>query len=56
MKQEFASVMLLDIARKTLLDSNYSKIVNDYIKLNRTGSKKRLVFNNLRMTCLEDKL
>lgn len=56
LKQEFASVMLLDIARKTLLDSNYSKIVNDYMKLNRTGSKKRLVFNNLRMTCLEDKL
>ena len=56
MKQEFASVMLLDIAKKTLLDFDYSKIVNHYIELNRLGSKRRLVFNNLRMTCLEDKL
>ena len=38
---------------KTLNDLEYSQIINLNIEMNKKGNKKELVYNNLRMTCIE---
>ena len=52
-KQGFACDKLLPIMIKSLNDENYGRIINRNIELNRNGNKKDIVFNNLRMTCIE---
>jgi len=52
-KQEFECNELMAIMVKTLNDLEYSQIINLNIEMNKKGNKKELVYNNLRMTCIE---
>ena len=38
---------------KTLRNESYGSIINRNIELNMNGDKNDIVFNNLRMTCIE---
>ena len=52
-KQGFECDKLLPIMEKTLRNESYGSIINRNIELNMNGDKNDIVFNNLRMTCIE---
>ena len=55
LKQNFESRELLKILEKTLQDKDFKNTINRYIKLNKNNEKsKDLIYNNLRMTCVEN--
>jgi hypothetical protein len=54
MKQDFKSIELLNIVKKTLHDTDFEKIINRYINLNKKNYKSEdIIYRNLRMTCVE---
>ena len=58
LKQEFPSIDLLNIVKKTLKDKSYINNINKFILLNKKANsnkktKSKLEYNNLRMTCIE---
>ena len=55
-KQDFECVEFLSIVLKTLKDPLFESAINNSIEKNKRGDKKNVVFNNLRMTCIEVKI
>ena len=54
MKQDFKSAELLKIVRKTLINGDFERTINGYIKLNKKNYKSDdIIYGNLRMTCIE---
>ena len=58
LKQEFPSIDLLNIVKKTLKDKSYINNINKFILLNKKANsnkktKSKLEYNNLRITCIE---
>ena len=56
LKQDFQCEELLPIIIKSLNDKNYEIIINSNIDINNKGAKNDIIFNNLRMTCIEVKI
>ena len=59
LKQDFSSIELLTIIKKTLLDKKYQQFINKFILINKKENsnkktKSKLEYNNLRMTCVEN--
>ena len=55
-KQDFECVEFLPIVLKTLKDPLFESTINNNIVSNKQGNKGKVVFNNLRMTCIEVKI
>lgn len=57
LKQDFKCSKLLPIMVKSLNDNRYGAMINHNIDLNNTNTtKNNIIFDNLRMTCLEVKI
>jgi len=56
LKQDFECKEFLKIMDKTLKEPSFENIINRNIVSNKQGNKDNLVYNNLRMTCIEVKI